>query len=128
MSLFLNLNSNIVFIILFTPPIISNLPLTLFISGNTDWSFFSVIFSKSMFRYIEVPLAVLEYVTFISFKDEQPVRGTTTHSNPILSVDVTNYQDELMDITFRTNTSGSWQDITSYHCINNGIYTANWEV
>jgi len=46
--------------------------------------------------------------------------------NPTLSIDVVDYQDENMVITFRTNASGNWQNIGinssiidgTYYCIN----------
>ena len=77
-------------------------------------------------RYSEYRQGVAEYVTVLGLKDEQPSRGSTgVLFNPLLSVNVTDYQFELMDITFRTNTSGSWQDITTYGGVGNGVYTAS---
>ena len=77
-------------------------------------------------RYSEYRQGVAEYVTILGLKDEQPHRKSTEiPSNPTLSVNATNWQDELMDITFRTNASGTWQTIQSYSDVGNGVYTAS---
>jgi len=65
---------------------------------------------------------VAEYVSILDLMDEQPTRESTDVSwNPTLSVMVQNWQDELMDITFRTNASGSWRDIGVYTSVGDGF-------
>jgi len=57
--------------------------------------------------------------------DESPHdRATGVALNPTLSVDVIDYQSDLMDITFETDASGSWQVIKTYTNVGNGTYTA----
>jgi len=76
-------------------------------------------------RFSEYRTGVAEYVSILGLKEEYPPRNTVGVSlNPTLSVNVTNYQYELMDITFRTNASGIWQDITSYTNVGNNRYIA----
>ena len=67
---------------------------------------------------------VSEYVSIIVLKDEQPARNSIYIGyNPNLSVHIENLQDELMDITFRTNASGAWQDIVKYTGVSDGNYS-----
>ncbi|MBE3141699.1 MAG: VCBS repeat-containing protein, partial [Thermoplasmata archaeon] len=76
-------------------------------------------------RFSEYRTGVAEYVSILGLKEEYPPRNTVGVSlNPTLSVNVTNYQYQLMNITFRTNASGSWQDVTSYTNVGNNRYTA----
>jgi hypothetical protein len=80
-------------------------------------------------RYSEYRNGVAEYVSILGLKEEYPPRNTIgTSLNPILSVNVTDYQFKQMDITFRTNASGSWQDIIGYDNVSNGVYTATTSV
>ena len=77
-------------------------------------------------RFSEYRNGVAEYVTVLGLKDEIPQRNAVGVSlNPTLSVNATNYQHELMDITFRTNANGTWEDIINYNNVGNGIYTAS---
>ncbi len=45
--------------------------------------------------------------------------------NPVLSVDVADVDGDPLDITFRTDASGTWQDITTYSGVGDGTYTAS---
>jgi len=76
--------------------------------------------------YSEYRQGVSEYVTVLGLKDEWPPRDSTdVITNPPLFVTVTNYQDELMDITFRTNASGIWEDIDSFSGVGDGTYSVS---
>ena len=44
--------------------------------------------------------------------------------NPTLSVDVSDADGDPLDIVFRTNASGTWEDIDAYSGVGNGTYTA----
>ena len=56
--------------------------------------------------------------------NENPVDGAVfVELNPILSIDATDYQGDLMTLTFRTNASGSWGDIGSNVSVGNGTYS-----
>jgi hypothetical protein len=43
--------------------------------------------------------------------------------NPTLSINVGDYQNNAMNVYFRTNASGSWQTIESYFDVYNGTYS-----
>jgi hypothetical protein len=67
--------------------------------------------------------SVSEFVSILVLKDEYPVRKSVNVTlNPILSVSIKNLQDESMNIFFRTNASGTWQDIGSYENVSDGVY------
>jgi len=56
---------------------------------------------------------------------ERPSDGSTNQPlNPTLSIRATDFQGDLMNITFRTNTTGTWEDIISYTNVGNGVYNA----
>jgi len=59
-------------------------------------------------------------------KNEMPFDGAMSQAlNPTLSVYIYSYQDNLMDITFRTNASTEvWHDIKSEFNVQDGTYTA----
>ena len=66
---------------------------------------------------------VAEYISILVLKNEQPHRGSTgVTPNPTLSANIFNLQDERMNITFRTNASGTWQTIGSYSNVGDGTY------
>jgi len=55
-----------------------------------------------------------------------PENGSdTVPPNPTLSIDVTDFEGDNMDITFETDASGSWQVIQTYTGVGDGTYTAN---
>jgi hypothetical protein len=57
--------------------------------------------------------------------NESPVNTSVNQGlNPTLSIRAVDYQGN-MDITFRTNASGTWQVIGSYTNVINGTYNAN---
>ena len=67
--------------------------------------------------------SVSEYVSILDLKNEHPPRDSSNVTfNPKLSVYVADWQDEHMDITFRTNASGTWQNIGKYTNVLDGIY------
>jgi len=56
---------------------------------------------------------------------EHPTDGATFQPlNPTLSIRATDFQGDSMNITFRTNATGTWQTITSFTNITNGVYNA----
>jgi len=61
----------------------------------------------------------------ILVSNEDPENGAIGIGfNPVLSVDVEHQQSLLMNITFETDASGSWQVIQTYTDVGNGTYTA----
>jgi len=55
---------------------------------------------------------------------ESPAHKSTAQSlNPTLSITVNDAQEDMMNITFRTNASGSWQNIGNNESIYNGTYS-----
>ena len=44
--------------------------------------------------------------------------------NPILSIDTSDFDGDLLDIVFKTDASGTWQDIATYTGVGDGTYTA----
>ncbi|MEM2111220.1 MAG: LamG-like jellyroll fold domain-containing protein, partial [Candidatus Bathyarchaeia archaeon] len=56
--------------------------------------------------------------------DEQPLNKALNQPlNPTLSIRATDFQGDLMSITFRTNASGRWTDIDSFTNAPNGVYS-----
>ena len=56
-------------------------------------------------------------------RDEQPRDSSLNQTlNPTLSIRATDFQKDSMDITFRTNTSGTWETIGQYTNVLNGVY------
>jgi len=43
--------------------------------------------------------------------------------NPVLTIAANDYQGNLMNITFRSNATGSWKDLGTYTNVGNGVYT-----
>lgn len=59
-----------------------------------------------------------------SFSSESPTNGSTgINLNPTLSVLANDSDSDLMNISFWTNASGSWQRLGGYHEGYNGTYT-----
>jgi len=59
-------------------------------------------------------------------KDESPINHEINYSiNPALLVSIYDYQNDLMNITFQTNASGTWKEIKSYTSVKEGTYAAN---
>ncbi|MFA5103173.1 MAG: DUF2341 domain-containing protein, partial [Candidatus Thermoplasmatota archaeon] len=59
-----------------------------------------------------------------SVSNEVPVDGSVgVLLNPMLSVEVFDWQDDLMNVTFMTNASGSWQVIGLNVSVGNGRYS-----
>jgi len=57
--------------------------------------------------------------------DEQPTDNSFGQMvNPTLSIRAADFQGNDMDIVFRTNASGTWQDIQSYIHVPTGVYYA----
>jgi hypothetical protein len=57
------------------------------------------------------------------FRDESPKDLSFNQSlNPTLSVFAADFQQDLMTITFRTNASGTWQNIGIFTGVANGVY------
>jgi hypothetical protein len=50
-------------------------------------------------------------------------RSSDLPLNPLLSINVSDIQGDEMDIIFRSNTSGIWQNIGFNNSVNNGTYT-----
>jgi len=80
--------------------------------------------------YSEYKCGAAEYVSpptplRPALSDEHPRDGSLNQVlNPTLSILAGDYQGSAMDITFRTNVSGTWEDIFSYTSVGNGVYTA----
>ena len=56
-------------------------------------------------------------------KDPSPANGALYVSlNPVLSVNVSEINGNLMNVTFRTNATGSWSDVGSNNSVGNGTY------
>lgn len=54
--------------------------------------------------------------------DPFPLDGATgVDFNPVLSANITDYQGDLLTVVFRTNATGTWQDLGSY-VGGNGVY------
>jgi len=55
--------------------------------------------------------------------DERPLDGSLNQSlNPTLSVRATDFQADRMNITFKTNVTGVWEDIGTYTNAVSGVY------
>ncbi|HWR27944.1 MAG TPA: DUF2341 domain-containing protein, partial [Candidatus Thermoplasmatota archaeon] len=97
---------------------------------------------RSVKHYSEYRRNAAEYVEppgprYPMQRDESPTnKSTLVTFNPVLSVHVWDYQWDRFNITFRTNASGTWQDIKTYASIGRypshtitgnswGRYTAN---
>jgi uncharacterized repeat protein (TIGR02543 family) len=58
--------------------------------------------------------------------DEQPLDNSINQAfNPTLSVRVKSFQGNKMNITFRTNASGAWENLQTYNNITDGVYSVN---
>jgi hypothetical protein len=58
-------------------------------------------------------------------KNAEPTDGSINQPlNPTLSAYIYDYQHNSMNITFRTNATGTWQDIDHHPNVQDGIYTA----
>jgi len=49
--------------------------------------------------------------------------ATDVYTNPTLSIQVNDPEGDLMNITFRTNATGTWEDIETYYNVGNGKYS-----
>jgi len=80
--------------------------------------------------YSEYKQGVAQYVapagpSVPALINEQPLHGSIGQPlNPTLSIRATDFQGDRMNITFRTNATGTWQDIISYINVTNGVYSA----
>ena len=93
------------------------------ISNNartTDWinTSFNNQDNRSKFYYIEAEESTGRPYVINEIPQHQ---SGNVGLNPILSVQI--YDTQNMDITFRTNASGSWQDIGSNLSVGNGTYS-----
>jgi ketosteroid isomerase-like protein len=58
--------------------------------------------------------------------DEYPTDGSAgVNFNPTIAMTATDYQSDLMNITFSTNASGTWGTISTYTNVRNGRYSAS---
>ena len=56
--------------------------------------------------------------------DEEPRNGTTdAYTNPMLSIRAIDYDGDLMNITFSTNATGTWEDILIHRNVGKGTYS-----
>lgn len=63
--------------------------------------------------------------TLPSFSNEAPTNNATISDfNPELSIDLNDQDADSLNLTIKTNASGSWEILTSYNTVNNGTYTA----
>jgi predicted glutamine amidotransferase len=83
-------------------------------NNQKDPSAFFTIGAEETFQEPEPPVISNPY---------PPDGATGTELNPTLSVTVTDYQADLMTVIFRTNASGTWQTIGTYHDVTDGTYT-----
>jgi len=64
------------------------------------------------------------YIPVIS--NTNPSNGQTeVDFNPTLIIEVNDKDNDSLNITFKTNVTGIWADIGSYHNVGNGTYTQN---
>ncbi len=81
--------------------------------------------------YSERRCGVAEYVppptpTRPVLIDEQPLdRSFNQEYDPTLSIKATSFQADKMNITFRTNSTGAWQDLYKYENVESGRYSIN---
>ena len=55
--------------------------------------------------------------------NEIPSNGATSVGlNPVLSIQIRDYQGDLMNVTFRTNASGPWMDVGTNSSVGNDTY------
>ena len=58
-------------------------------------------------------------------KNPNPASGSLNQeTNPKFSIEVVDFQGDLVDITFSTNTTGTWKEIASYNNVKSGSYSA----
>jgi len=56
--------------------------------------------------------------------DENPIDGAVdVVLNPVLSIDVVDYQGDSMNVVFQSNASGIWNNIGSNNSVTNGTYS-----
>jgi hypothetical protein len=76
-------------------------------------------------HFSEYRLGAPEFVSFIGLSNELPARDSVGQPlNPTLSIDVINYQNKPMDITFYQKNGDNWDVIQSYAGVGDGTYTA----
>jgi len=68
----------------------------------------------------------LQYSDTPAISNPSPSDGSFGEDlNPELSVDVEDFQDDLMTITFKTNVTGSWQDLCVYNNAASDTYSVS---
>ena len=85
--------------------------------------------NKTVFLIYIITILLLIFFTFLVnalsplFSNPSPLNGATgVEISPSLYVTVNDPEGETMDITFRTNATGTWADIGSNNSVGNGTY------